>query len=144
MSDKTQNFKTHRRMVPGFHFLTVLLALAVIVGGIVYSFNDCPNNALPGSLIAASGLTMMLLGWYARQFAIKAQDRAIRAEENFRVYLLTGKPQDSRLKLSQIIALRFAPDEEYVALAAKAVAENLKADDIKKLIQNWRGDYHRV
>ncbi len=144
MSEKSQDFKTHRRLVPGFHGTTLLVAFSVFVGGIVYCFCECPQNIYPGLLFVGTGMTLLLLGWYARQFAIKAQDRAIRAEENFRHYLLTGKPHDSRLKLSQIIALRFAPDEEFVELSAKAAAEGTKVDDIKKAIKQWKADHHRV
>jgi hypothetical protein len=144
MSVKTQDFKTHRRIVPGFHLVTFLLAFSVFVGGIIYCFCECPLNLYPGLLFAGTGLTMLLLAWYARQFAIKAQDRAIRAEENFRHFILTGKQHDSRLRLGQIIALRFASDDELVALSAKAAAEGTKPDDIKKAIKNWKGDFHRV
>ena len=82
--------------------------------------------------------------FFARGFALKAQDRAIRAEENFRHFILTGKPLDNRLRMGQIIALRFAGDAEFPSLAQKAAAENIKGDDIKKAIQTWRADNHRV
>jgi uncharacterized protein YeeX (DUF496 family) len=29
-------------------------------------------------------------------------------------------------------------------LAQKAVTDNMTAEDIKKAIQHWKGDYHRV
>jgi hypothetical protein len=77
-------------------------------------------------------------------FSLKAQDRAIRAEENFRHYILTGKPLDSRLTTRQIIGLRFASDEEFPALAVRAVEENLSEDEIKRLVKKWRPDYYRV
>lgn len=144
MSEKTQNFKTHRQIVPLYHYVTNLLALGILAGGIVYAFQDCAHNCLLGTLIALIGLTLAIVGFLARGFGIRAQDRAIRAEENFRHFVMTGKPQDSRLRLGQIIALRFASDEEYLALSAKAIAENLKPEDIKKLIKNWRPDFHRV
>ena len=86
----------------------------------------------------------MLAVFACRRFAIVAQDRAIRAEENLRHFALTGKLLDKQLKLSQIIALRFASDEEFVDLAQRAVKENLTNKQIKEAIQNWRGDYHRV
>ncbi len=75
---------------------------------------------------------------------MKAQDRAIRAEESLRYFILSGKAIDKRLTLSQIIALRFASDEEFLELAEKAAAGNLSNKDIKKAIQNWRADHHRV
>jgi hypothetical protein len=87
---------------------------------------------------------LILLFWYARTFALRAQDRAIRAEENFRHFILTGKPFDSKLRMAQIIALRFASDAEMPVLAKKAVEENLSQKQIKEAIQNWRADYHRV
>ena len=77
-------------------------------------------------------------------FPLKAQDRAIRAEENLRHYVLTGKLLDPKLTVRQIIGLRFASDREFVALAQKAAAESLSEDAIKKAIRNWRADTYRV
>jgi hypothetical protein len=77
-------------------------------------------------------------------YALKVQDRVIRAEENFRHFLLTGKPLDSRIKMRQIIALRFASDEELPVLAQRAIQENLSEKEIKKAIINWRADYKRI
>jgi hypothetical protein len=85
-----------------------------------------------------------LLYWYIRSFPLKAQDRAIRAEENLRHYVLTGKLLDSRLRISQVIALRFASDDEFVALAKKAAEEGLNNDAIKREIRTWRADHHRA
>jgi hypothetical protein len=87
---------------------------------------------------------LILLSWYTRIFALKAQDRAIRAEENFRHFILTGKPLPAGLRISQIIALRFASDSEFPTLAQKALNENLSNKQIKEHIVNWRADYYRV
>jgi hypothetical protein len=76
--------------------------------------------------------------------ALKVQDRTIRAEENLRYFALTGKLLDKNLKISQIIALRFAPDHEMIDLVDRAVRENLSNDQIKKGIQKWKPDHHRV
>jgi hypothetical protein len=91
-----------------------------------------------------NSFVLLSLFFHARQFALKAQDRAIRAEENFRHYYLTGKPLDSRLTTRQIIGLRFASDEEFPSLSVRAVEENLSEDEIKRLIKKWRPDYYRV
>jgi hypothetical protein len=77
-------------------------------------------------------------------FALKAQDRAIRAEENLRHFVLTGKLLPAGLRIGQIVALRFAADEEFVALAVKAASENLGSKEIKQSITNWKEDTYRV
>lgn len=79
-----------------------------------------------------------------RTFALKAQDRAIRAEENLRHYVMTGKLHDKSLSIQQIIALRFASDEEFVALSERAAKEKMSNRDIKKAVKNWKADYHRA
>lgn len=79
-----------------------------------------------------------------RTYALKAQDRAIRAEEQLRHFMLTGKPFDSRLNIRQIIALRFASDEELPALAKKAAEEKLRSKEIKQQIKDWREDNYRI
>lgn len=141
-----QNYNNHSRLVKGFHGLTAVTITAFIIGSFVnlyHSFQQ-KDNLYSASLICLAGLIMVLLFWYIRSFPLKAQDRAIRAEESLRYFILTGKRLDSRLRLSQIIALRFASDAEFPALAEKAVSENLSSADIKKAIQHWRADHHRV
>jgi hypothetical protein len=48
------------------------------------------------------------------------------------------------LTLGQIIALRFASNEELLALMDRAIAEKLTSKEVKQQIKNWRGDYIRV
>lgn len=141
-----QNFSNHTRMVPLFHYVAFTAALFPFVLSIIHFFKTLGEGS--GRLQAAGMLSLtaavILALWFARSFALKAQDRAIRAEENFRHYLATGKPFHSNLRLGQIIALRFAGDNEFVALAKKAVDENLTAKQIKMAITNWKADYNRV
>jgi len=95
-------------------------------------------------LLVVSSLFLLFTAVYARVFALKAQDRAICAEENFRYFRLTKEVLPKELNTRQIVGLRFASDDELVALAAKAVKEKMSENDIKKAIKNWRGDYYRV
>ncbi|MBL7724630.1 MAG: hypothetical protein JNK27_10800 [Chitinophagaceae bacterium] len=140
-----QNFKNHIRLVPMYHGVAFLLAISGLIGSIINLLNHHDaGNHYSAALLVVVFLVLILLLWYARVFALKAQDRAIRAEENFRHFILSGKPLDKQLRLSQIIALRFASDEEFPALAKKAVEEKLSQKQIKQVIQNWRADYHRV
>lgn len=141
-----QNFKNHSRYVPLYHFVTFALILAVLIGSVI-NLNAAISSGegvYSASLITVLAVIVLLVCWYARAFAIKAQDRAIRAEENFRHFIATGKPFDSRLRMGQIIALRFAGDDEFVALAKKAVDENMPAKAIKMAVKNWKADNNRV
>ncbi|MFM2337929.1 MAG: hypothetical protein RL115_1122 [Bacteroidota bacterium] len=140
-----QNFKNHTRLVAGFHGVTFLLIISFLVGSIitfVHAHDKVVKHA--AMIMIVGGLAMIGIAWYTRTFALKAQDRAIRAEENFRHFILTGKPFDKQLRLGQIIALRFASDEEFVELAKRAVAEKLTQKEIKMAIQQWKADYNRV
>ncbi|MBL0233056.1 MAG: hypothetical protein IPQ08_05240 [Chitinophagaceae bacterium] len=141
---KEQNFKNHTQFVPGFHIVGFTLVLALLAGSIRAFIQADASSRYSASLLILVSVVFIIIFWYARSFALKAQDRAIRAEENFRHFIITGKPLDKELRLSQIIALRFASDEEFPALAKKAVAEKIPAKEIKQSIQHWRGDYHRV
>jgi hypothetical protein len=142
----TQNLKNHPQLVPMFHFVTLPAILVFIVGSFVNLFHAVQKEEgiYSASLLCLAGIILLFVAFLARVFALKAQDRAIRAEENFRYFVATGKPLDSRLRISQIIALRFASDVEFVALAKKAADENLSSKDIKQAITNWKGDYYRV
>ena len=141
---KEQNFRNHSRYIILWTFITPLLLVAILGGSIVNLIHADAHTHYSAALILLISLVLLIIYWYARRFALKAQDRAIRAEENFRHFILTGKPLDNRLRMSQIIALRFAPDDEFPSLAKKAVEEKLRTKDIKAAIQNWKADHNRV
>ena len=137
-----QNFKNHGRYIPLWHYITPLIIAAILGWGIVH-FMHHDTHFLGASMILVS-IVLLLIWWYARVFAIRAQDRAIRAEENFRHFILTGKPLDNRLTMAQIIGLRFASDAEFPGLVKKAADENLSQKEIKESIKNWRADHNRA
>ena len=139
-----QNLKNHSRFVPMYHYVAGTLIILGFGGSIVNLLHADAHTHYSAALLVVVFFVLIFLFWYGRAFALKAQDRAIRAEENFRHFILTGKPFDSKLRMGQIIALRFASDAELPALAKKAVEANLSSKQIKEAIQNWRADYHRV
>ena len=139
-----QNFKNHGRYIFLWHWVTGAAVIAIIGGSIVNLIHADAHTHYSAALLVLVSLVLASIFWYARRFALKAQDRAIRAEENFRHFILAGKSFDSRLRMSQIIALRFASDEEMVGLAKKAVEENLSQKEIKQAIKNWKPDHNRV
>jgi membrane protease YdiL (CAAX protease family) len=141
---KEQNFNNHAQMVPGFHYLTFGGIIALLGGSINYLLKASAENKYLAALLVLTSIIFVLVAWFTRTFALKAQDRAIRAEENLRHYVLTGKLLPSSLRVGQIVALRFAPDAEFPALAEKAATGNLSGKEIKQSIQNWKADFYRV
>jgi uncharacterized protein DUF6526 len=144
MKKVKQQYSNHRHLVPLYHFLTFAAMVALLLGSILYWLMNKDNSDTLPFLFVLMVLTLISVSFHCRSFALKAQDRAIRAEENLRYFILTGKRLNQDLSLYQIIALRFASDEEFVSLTAKTIEENLKPDEIKRLIKNWRPDYHRA
>jgi apolipoprotein N-acyltransferase len=141
---KTQDYSNHSRLVAGWHGLTFFAILAFWIGSFV-NLADAEGPALySASLLSVAGFIFVCFFVFVRMFALKAQDRAIRAEENLRHFVLTGKLLPASLRIGQIVALRFAADEEFAALAVKASAENLTGKQIKESINNWKADTYRV
>jgi len=143
---KQQNYANHKRYVIMYH-VVLFLAILALIGGSIHNLIESFGNEdrlYNASLICLISLCLLFLFFFSRSFALKAQDRAIRAEENLRHFVLTGQLLDSRLTVRQIIGLRFAPDDEFVSLANRAVDENLSEDAIKREVKNWKGDYYRV
>ncbi len=141
-----QSYANHRQTVFMYHVVLFGALILTLIGSCVNLFKsfDDHQRLYSATLILVLVLCVLVLFFFARMFALKAQDRAIRAEENLRHYVLAGKPLDSRLTIRQIVGLRFASDDELIALAKRAVDENLSEDDIKKAVKNWRADTYRV
>jgi hypothetical protein len=142
----TQNYANHRQFVPLFHFVLLPALLLTLIGSFVNlgkSWGD-HERLYSAALIVVLCLCAVIVSFLARIFALKAQDRAIRAEENFRHFVMTGKPLDPRLTVRQVIALRFASDAEFAALAKRAADESMPPDTIKRAVKNWREDTYRV
>jgi hypothetical protein len=128
--------------VPGFHLLTYAVIIAALFIAIILMVHRGISHETAFYLLTA--IALGLFAFYVRHFAVRNQDRIIRAEENFRSYRLTGKVLDPRLSRSQVVALRFAGDEEFPGLCQRAADENLTPAQIKTAIQKWRADHHRV
>jgi hypothetical protein len=141
-----QNLKNHSRYVPLYHLVAAVLLVAILIGAVrnlVQSFDD-EHRLYNAALIVALTITLFIVYWYSRAFALRAQDRVIMLEEKLRHQQLTGKPLNPQLRPGQIIALRFASDAEFPALAERAATENLSSKSIKEAIKNWRADHYRV
>jgi hypothetical protein len=140
-----QSYASHRRFIPEFHFFVLPVLIANIVVTVI-EFTRHPRFITAWIAVVAIALGIGI--WTARAMALRAQDRIIRLEERVRLGQLL--PPDLRgrigeLQTSQLIAIRFAPDEEVPELVRRALEGELKTRaDIKRAIQNWRADHLRV
>ena len=142
-----QNLKNHARFYPIFHFFVLPMLLLNIIFSIYATIHHWPEHRILFLWWIAMSLVLFVMAGAARGGALKVQDRIIRLEERLRLAALL--PAEDRahvheLSVEQLIALRFASDEELPALVRKTLTQNLEPKAIKQSIVNWRGDYHRV
>jgi hypothetical protein len=141
---KAQNLANHARFDPRFHYF-VLPVIAITA--LLAIWNLVRNPSFTSAWLMILAFALVGLALKARLNALKVQDRVIRLEERFRLAALLPEPLRARihdLTEAQLIALRFAPDEEIPDLVARTLSNNLVPADIKKAIVNWRPDYFRV
>ena len=142
-----QNLKNHVRFDPLWHYFIAPLLLINIILAIVATVRNWPEHAhLYGWWIVMAIVGFLAVG-KARSHSLKAQDRVIRLEERLRLAALLPADELARSKAlteSQLIALRFASDDELPALVKRTLAENLTNKQIKAAINSWRPDYFRV
>lgn len=145
MAETPQSYVNHVRWHPPFHFFLMPLFLLNFIFAAVqlYRFSDLDHA---WSLILAVGL--LGLTALARTNALRVQDRLIRLEERlrYRQILPPALAQTAgALPTRQIVALRFASDEELPGLVQQVVDGRLsKGGEIKRAVRHWRADTLRV
>jgi hypothetical protein len=145
MAEQTQTFATHRRFIPIYHFFVVPILLINVIVTVIQLVRD-PRLMTAWVVVVALALFFGML--YLRFMPVRAQDRIIRLEERTRLErLLPGdlRGRVGELTATQLIAIRFAPDDEVPELTRRTLNGELKSQgDIKRAIRNWRGDHLRV
>jgi hypothetical protein len=139
-----QDAKHHARFDPPYHFFLTIVSIASIVIAIVYCVHHFNFHAV---WLVVISLAAFVLLFRLRQYPLKVQDRVIRLEERLRLQALAPSEwhaQIYRLTEDQLIALRFAADDEVVELAKQALEHNLNRKQIKERIKSWRPDNWRV
>lgn len=140
-----QTYKTHRRLVPAFHIGVLLSLLVYFLWSVYQLFNGFSVGALMGVLLSLALMTMAIS---LRSQILRVQDRLIRLE--MRLRLREGLPaalaaRAAHLPVRQLVALRFASDEELPSLVQDVVDGKLTApNEIKQRIQQWQADHLRA
>ena len=141
-----QNYKNHLRLNPAHHFVLIPTTLGLIIWSVAHFFvsDTKVEEKLFWFLVS---FALVLVSMITRVYALKNQDRLIRLEMRQRYFELTGTSfhsKENQLKLSQIIALRFASNDELLALIDLAIKDKLSNKEIKMAITNWQADLLRV
>jgi len=139
-----QSYANHRRFVPVYHFVLSLIFLLNLVAAAWQLFKH-PGFSTAIALLVAFGLIGVY--YYSRTFPLHVQDRLIRLEERMRLEEILPDDLKGRLgelKERQLIALRFASDEDVPDLVRQILDGKLKGlEEIKKAIKTWRPDDFR-
>ena len=95
------------------------------------------------SLALAVGVLVSI----SRSYIVRLQDRIILLEMKVRGAELLTPAQEAALaslRPKQVVALRFASDDELPELLERATREDLTPDQIKRAVRNWRPDTLRT
>ena len=140
-----QSFANHTRIDPPYSFF---LAPVALINVIVTAVHLVRAPSLLSAWLLILALAGVVAVWKIRTYALKAQDRVIRLEERLRLATLltdaAARAKALELSEAQLVALRFAPDDELPALADQALSAGLKPKEIKQKIRNWRTDHFRI
>ena len=144
MSKAPQSLKNHARMDPPYHLILFAVYVVNLIFAVVHANHHRDFPAAWYLFLSAIALVPILK---IRMYPLKVQDRVIRLEERLRLQALAPAEwhaQIYKLTDDQLIALRFASDEEVVELAKQALEHNLNRKQIKERIKIWRADDLRV
>ena len=146
MAEKQQQTReNHAKFVPLFHYV----AFPILVVNLFWAlYRGVTGVSIDTAIAAALAFSLVVLALFARTFALGAQDRVIRLEERLRMHGLMPdelKPRIDEFTTDQLVALRFASDEELPGLAQKVLDEGIgDRKTIKEMIVTWRADYQRL
>jgi hypothetical protein len=129
------------------HFFVFPVFLVNVGVAIYIAIHFRHEHPYLGHWFIVFALALLILAFKSRMYALKVQDRLIRLEERLRLTSLLPSNElahINELTTRQLIALRFASDDELPALVHKTLTQNLEPKAIKQNIINWRADDHRV
>lgn len=145
MAEPVQTLRNHRQVRPAFHYFVLPVLLVNALNSIRHVWLDPSRHTGWELVVAVALLTFALM---TRTMILTVQDRVIRLE--MRTRLLTLLPEDLHSKINalsyrQLIALRFASDEELPGLVRDCLEGRLQTGkEIKERVKNWQADWLRA
>lgn len=147
---KEQSYASHARYVPGFHFVTFGILVVNLLWSLYRLFRPYEEGVpvFDRVLVVLVAGGLIAIAYYARIFSLTVQDRVIRNEMHTRLEAALPpdlRPRIGELRRGQIVALRFAGDEELPELTRQVLDGKLtKVDEIKRAVRTWRADHLRA
>jgi hypothetical protein len=139
-----QNLENHTRRVPVY-----LAVIGIFVLNLVWAVIRLVKYPAMDTVMAVLMATaFILLSLYSRRFTLTVQDRLIRLEMRLRMKELLPADLQNRIgefTLRQLVALRFASDEELPGLCRTVLADKISdGKAIKQMIKHWQADHLRA
>jgi hypothetical protein len=145
MSERPQSFESHAKIVTGYHGWATLFLVAPTL---YFGYRAAFRFTWGALALFVFAVGVVLTAFYARSFPLGVQDRVIRLEERLRLERLFPadmKPRIPDFTTDQLVALRFASDEELPGLARRVLDEKIMDKrEIKRAIKSWRADHQRI
>ena len=142
-----QNYKNHLKFYAPHHFIFLPIMCTLVSIGMYKYFTEDTQKLIWGLFTVLAACILYLTVMLRQHYALSNQNRIVRLEFYLRYFQISGEKYNdelNKLNFSQIATLRFAPDNEFLALTQKAIKEGTAPDQIKKLIINWKPDNMRV
>lgn len=140
-----QDFKTHRRWYPMYHFVATPILLLNVIAAVWHAVR-IPTMWNLWTAVVSIGL--VAVGWTARGMALILQNRIIRLEMQLRLREVLPAALAARigeLRTSHLIGLRFAGNGEMAGLVERCLSGELaNGEAVKKQIKDWQPDWLRA
>ncbi len=141
---KAQSAANHAMYDPVTHFVLMPIFTINLGVAIYWAIHD-PQHRLGLDLwLVVLAFALILVNTKMRNYSLRVQDRLIQLEERLRVSALVSPAEALRLTMRQLVALRFASDQELPMLVAHTLGESLTSRQIKERIAQWRPDPIRL
>jgi uncharacterized protein DUF6526 len=145
MAERVQTYQSHTRLLPAFHFFVLPVLLLNVF---VVSWRLVQTPTISSAFAVVFAVALLMLALLSRSQAITVQDRLIRLEMRLRLRQLLPadlQPRINALTHRQLVALRFASDEEMPELVGEILGGKLHTGkEIKQRVKNWQADWLRA
>lgn len=142
---ESQTYQNHVRRLPLQYNLMAFIVTANILWSGYRLFGEMTGDRVMAFLVSVA---LFIMALSARTQTLTVQNRVIRLEMRHRLRDLLPADVAARalaLPMSQLVALRFASDEEMPELVGEVLSGTLTdAKAIKQRIKQWQADHLRA